>query len=169
MAITPVGPVPVLTKNGLNVHAWQRWFATLQEKVNSLITASSSVGTFHEVTGASIALVTATVTPLCALTLAAGEWDIEGCVEFQPGAVCSYSDLLLGVSQSSTAFGASPGTRTRVRQTTNTIGVAQTHQELLTPTVRMNLAASTTVYLVVEGAFTNDALSAIGYLRARSF
>lgn len=169
MAIKPIDPVPVLTKNGLVIHTWQRWFLDLQQTVNKIITSNASVGNFTEVTGSLIALTSATVTPLCALSLTAGDWDIQGTVEFEPAATTQYSDLILGVSQSATAFGVSPGSRTRVRAMTNTIGVSQLNPELSTPSVRVSLAAAATVYLLTEVTFAVAGMSAIGYMRARSF
>jgi hypothetical protein len=169
MAIGPVDPVPRLTPEGFNAYSWQRWFLSMQQKVNSLITANSVVGTFEEITSSSTALVSGTIANICTLSLGAGEWDVEGTVQFIPGPSCQYSDLIFGVSQVPTAFGAVPGSRSRIRQSTNTIGVAQSNQEFPTPTVRLNLAVAGQVHLVVQAAFTTDTLSVAGYLRARSF
>ena len=167
--IPPIPPVPRVPQAGTGIFAWQRWFFSLHQSVSALISANSNIGVFASQTGTTTNLASGTIAALCALSLPAGDWDIQGSVEFEPGPNCRYSDLILGISQSATAFGASPGTRTRRREQTNTIGVAQTIQELSTPMVQMTLAATTTVYLLAEVTFSTDVMAAIGYIRARSY
>lgn len=167
--IPPIEPVPRVTQSGTGVFTWQRWFFSIHQAVNALIASNSQVGNFAEQLGVSTNLANGAIAQLCALSLPAGDWDLQGSVEFMPGPLCRYSDLILGVSQNAGAFGTSPGTRTRRREWTNTIGTAQTVQELVTPTVRMSLAATTTIYLLTQVSFGNDTMAAVGYLRARSF
>jgi hypothetical protein len=126
--------------------------------------AAGMIGEFLSASFTAITLTTATVTNIGTLTLTAGDWDVEGNVQFiitgnGTGGLNSW------VSQTSTTLPATPagfasmvidGTRGSI-----------TGSAMPTGALRVSLAASAIIYLETQAYFNAGTVSAGGYLRAR--
>lgn len=110
------------------------------------------------------ALGTGVVSNVTSIVLTAGDWDVDGVVDFLPGALASITQLLFGISEVSVTLGAQD-TYGQLSSAAQVPGANLTAQR--TPTVRISLAAPATIYLVAEGVFTVDTLNAFGTIQAR--
>lgn len=111
------------------------------------------------------ALTTATTANVTSISLTAGDWDVTGVVDFRFGATTSYTNVTGGISTASATLG---GQDTGFDFATPAqVPTAAADQAWTVPTVRLSLAATTTVYLVAQGTFTVSTLSAYGTIRAR--
>lgn len=136
--------------------------------------AAGNVGEFVTATvavGAAVALTTATTTNVTSISLTAGDWDLSGQVDFNPGATTSITVLQGGVSLTTAtlagqAGGAGLGTDpTLVITQPAAVPVGQVH--IQAGPVRLSISATTTVFLVAQGTFTVSTLAAFGTIRAR--
>jgi len=111
-----------------------------------------------------VALATGVVSNVGSIALTPGDWDVDGTVDFLPAATTSLTELIFGLS---TATGALGGQDTfgQLSSAAEVPGANLIVQR--TPTVRISIAANTTVYLVAEGVFTVSTLNAFGTIRAR--
>lgn len=116
-------------------------------------------------TGASVSLTTATTANVTSLSLTAGDWDVRGAVDFTFGAATSVTNLVGGISQTSATLGAQDSFFDLA--TAAVIPTAAKDSTFACPTIRISLAATTTVYLVAQGTFTVSTLKAYGTLSAR--
>lgn len=108
-------------------------------------------------------LTTATVANVTSISLTAGDWDVTGVVDFLPGATTSITVLNGGISTTTAALGA----QDTYCQNASAAQVPANNISFDTPTVRISIASTTTVYLVARGTFTVSTLSAFGTIRAR--
>lgn len=99
------------------------------------------------------------------LLLTAGDWDVQGVATYVPAAGTTLASTIQGISTTSATFGAvNTGSYTQLVSVTQGIASGQTNA---TPTFRLNLTASTTVYLVTQATFSGSTLTVSGVLRAR--
>jgi hypothetical protein len=112
--------------------------------------------------GGAVALTTAVSANVTGLSLTAGDWDVTGTVDYTVGATTNVNNSQQGISTTSATLGAQD-TFTSVY----TGGIPIIDQAFQTPTVRVSLAATTTVYLVAKSAFTISTNKAYGTIRAR--
>ena len=140
-------------------------------------TAFATVVTGSLVNASAISLTTATTANITSIVLPAGSWDISGSVSLIPTATTSIGSSTYAVGQTSAtlpapAAGDLPGATTgefRIRPPIVISTVYNTTQTQTTtlPTYRVTLSASTTLYLMVNIAFTVSTLSAYGWIQAR--
>ncbi len=135
-------------------------------KIDGVTNGSNApVGDIGEVrtgTGTSQSLTTATVQSVYSLSLPAGDWDIQGTVSYTRGASTVVSYTQQGINLNSVSLGAL-GTYTSLAASfSDTVPSVFT-----TPVVRINLASTSTVYLVTKTGFTTSTLNATGYLYCR--
>jgi 6-phosphogluconolactonase (cycloisomerase 2 family) len=119
--------------------------------------------------GSATSLTTDTPKTIISLSLTAGDWDVEGVVGYLPGATTNYTHLSQGLSTTTNTMpSADSGAQCALTLPSTGGGSAM---ELIqdTPTVRMSLAATTTVYLVSHTVFTTSTMTAFGSIRARRF
>lgn len=125
--------------------------------IGEAITASAAAGT--------VSLTTATTANITSISLTAGDWDVTGGVVFTTAATTSVTQAIAGVSTTTATLGAD-GTYSR-----NTIAAfvpgAVEWIDQVAPTVRISVAATTTVYLVAQSTFTVSTQTAGGYITAR--
>jgi len=109
-----------------------------------------------------VALTTATAANLTSISLTAGDWDVDGIADFVlTGATTT--DWAAGISTTTATLGAQDTYMSiPVVLTTHTDNYTQN-----TPTVRLSLAATTTVYLIGRAAFSAGTIGGAGILRAR--
>lgn len=111
----------------------------------------------------AVALVTATAKTIVQLSLPAGDWDVTGVVTFLPAALTSITKLSQSISTTTNTHGSNKNKKA------NHMAAVVPNAEAIgdTPTVRINIAVTTIIYLIAQATFTVDTLSAYGYLRAR--
>jgi hypothetical protein len=124
--------------------------------------SSGVVGQYLTSTGSSTSLVTATAKTIHSLTLAAGDWDIEGVATYTKAATTVVTYTQQGISTTNNTLGGTGTFTATAAAISDVIPSAFT-----TPVVRLNLTGTTTVYLVSRAGFTTSTLTATGFLRAR--
>lgn len=126
------------------------------------------IGEYVSATVASasaVALTTNTTANVTSISLTAGDWDVDGAVDFKFGATTSYTNLVGGSSIVSATRGAQD---TAVDfETPAAVPTAGADMVFPIPTTRISIAATTTVFLIAQGTFTVSTLSAYGTIRAR--
>lgn len=123
------------------------------------------IGEYQVVTvasGIAVALTTAVVITLSSLGLTAGDWDVDGVVDFTLAAA-TVTHFKAGSSTVAATFGPQDSFVDDVPALT---AITDTQGEVI-PTVRYSLAGLTTVNLVTSAVFSAGAVSAYGTLRAR--
>lgn len=127
--------------------------------------AAGKVGEYTEalrLSGAALALSSSSFVNVTSISLTAGDWDIDGHVDF----IISGSDLDyygVGSSSISQVLGVDTGYIQQLKFLTGISG----DERCNIPTQRYSLASTTTIYLVTQASFLNGSISAYGILRAR--
>jgi hypothetical protein len=136
--------------------------------------AAGQVGEFVTATvaaGSAVALTTATGANVTSISLTAGDWEVDGQVDFSPAATTSVTQYNASCSLTSATLAPQAGGSGLGTDATFTINqAAQVPVSTFmapTITVRLSIAATTTVFLVAQAVFTVSTLSAYGTIRAR--
>jgi hypothetical protein len=152
-------------------------FTTLQ--ATSTITPSSTAGIVGTVTNdnanagsfgeyqttntLATSLTNATPANATSISLTAGDWDVTGVYRFNT-TTATFASGAGGISTTSVTFGGI-GTLTNI---VNPAATSTTNQFVgTTGPVRISLASTTTVYLVVSSGFAAGSVTADGFIRAR--
>jgi hypothetical protein len=126
---------------------------TLADNANA-----GSVGEYQSASTAAAGITTAVQANATSISLTAGDWDVQGTVTYTPAGTMTYA--YSGVSTTSATLPAgNTGSYTATAGGTVLLAVPS-------PVVRLNLSATTTVYLVAGAAFTLTCTAA-GFIRAR--
>ena len=96
------------------------------------------------------------------LSLSPGDWDVTGVIFFQPAATTTVTGMWAGISTTSATLGGL-GTSSSL-QATFTTGATQF---LTTPVVRINVATTTTVYIVGQASYGVSTFAYQAAIRAR--
>ncbi|MDU5473791.1 hypothetical protein [Pantoea sp.] len=126
--------------------------------------SSGEIGEYISAQSASsVNLSTASTATIASISLTAGDWDVDGVVQFSPtGATNEPSQYHCSISTTSGAAGSFPNiTQLRSHFTANG------GQTISTPRVRLNLTATTTVYVEAGSTFPDGTMPATGFIRAR--
>lgn len=115
--------------------------------------------------GSAVSLTTATAKTVTSINLPAGEWDIEGVVDFLPAGTTSITQLSHGVSETADTLGGQD-TFGQLSIAANVPGANVI--ALPTPESRISLAAPATIYLIAKATFTVSTMTAYGSIVARS-
>ena len=135
--------------------------------------ASSDLGTLVTSTvasGAAVSLTTNTAANITSISLAPGDWDISGVIDFNPAATTSVTNIttsasLTSATVSSQAGGSGLGTDpTMIWNQAASVPAGVMAMEV--PAVRLSITATTTVYLVAKATFTVSTMTAYGTIRA---
>lgn len=119
--------------------------------------------------GAAVSLTTATAADVTTLSLTAGDWDVDGSIDYTLGAA-STTVLAAGISATAntlptqaggSGIGTDPLTTNSVVLTTNT-GTCNARVH-----TRISLAATTTIHLVASATFSAGTVAAFGTITAR--
>ena len=113
----------------------------------------------------TVSLTTATPVNLHSVSLAAGDYDIQGVGVFQTAATTSVTGTMVGISTTTGTFGAD-GSYTRDNFAAVVPGAIE-WRDSSTPVFRVSLATTTTVYLVGQSTFTVSTQTAGGVIRYR--
>jgi hypothetical protein len=136
--------------------------------------AAGQVGEFITSTvasGGAVALSTGAGSNVTSISLTAGDWEIDGQVDFSPAATTSVTQYNASCSLTSATLASQAGGSGLGTDGTFTVNQAAMVPAALfccaTMTVRLSVAATTTVFLVAQANFTVSTLSAYGTIRAR--
>jgi len=115
-------------------------------------------------TGSAVTLTTAIVSNVTSISLTAGDWDVDGVVDYNAGATTSITQLQQGTSSTTAALGAQD---TYTSEAFAAMVPGALPLGYWAPTTRISLASTTTIYLVAKASFTVSTLAAYGTIRAR--
>lgn len=119
--------------------------------------ASSNVAS-----GSAVSLTTATTANVTSISLTAGDWDVDGVVGLT-GTGLTATSFQGGISTTTATMG---GESNRFDDPLS-LSVFTGNVALPTPTVRISISSTTTVYLVANSTFTVGTAGAYGTIRAR--
>ncbi|BCG79532.1 hypothetical protein [Mesorhizobium sp. 113-3-3] len=127
-------------------------------------TSGSQSGTH---TGSTTLSLTSLATAnIAAISLTAGDWDVEGVVSYVPAITASVSQFMAGTSLTSGTLDTAPGNLTATPAVAATYNGAK-GVHIPTPRRRISVSTPTTVYLLAFAEFTTAANIAFGMIRAR--
>lgn len=119
----------------------------------------------------AVSLTSTTAANVTSISLTAGDWDVDGVVDFNLAASTNVTVYNAAISLTSATLPTQPGGSGLGTDPITVINqAAQVPGGLVvvaTPTVRVSLAATTTVYLVASSTFTVSTNAAYGTIRAR--
>jgi hypothetical protein len=176
MALAPGTLVPPLNEqpvaaDGQHTPAWTDFYQRVADRLaiatsgagvtDGSNAAAGQVGEVMTASGGSVGLSSGNVASVASLTLTAGDWSVDGNVQFTAAAATVPSEIIACVNSSNTLLNA---IRTQLRATFGTgalllIGVGGA--------TRWNVTASTTMYLLARSAFTAGSMTASGSIVAR--
>ncbi len=102
---------------------------------------------------------------ITSVSLTAGDWDVEGTIQFNPAGGTITSNAKAGVNTTTDTLPAAmtAGGYVAIDATT----AASVSHTLQTGTQRQSLAGTTTVFLVAQATFSVSTMTASGFIRAR--
>lgn len=124
--------------------------------------AAGFVGEYVSNSATGVSLTSGAITNISSISLTAGDWDVQGEVDFVPAGTTVMTLQFASVNTSATTNGPM-GQRTSI----NGSQTAGAGSNLTTPTWRVSLAATTTIYVNALGNFTTSTATANGFIRAR--
>jgi hypothetical protein len=119
------------------------------------------------VSNSTVSLTTNTAANITSLSLTAGDWDVVGNLQLGTAATTNLAYWYSTISTSSGTLATSSVAASNVASPTGGTVFGENAFTLLSPTVRISLSATTTVYLVAQAGFTVSTLTAGGTIRAR--
>jgi hypothetical protein len=114
--------------------------------------------------GAAVPLASGVTSTVTTISLTAGDWDVSGNVAFQPVPAASVTAVIAGISLGAVFATEPSGGAIQALIVPFTTGQFQT---LLAGTLRVSVAATTTVYLLAQGTFSGGTCGAYGFIGAR--
>jgi hypothetical protein len=130
---------------------------------NGSAAAAGQVGQFVTSTATSVALTNGTAANITSISLTAGDWDVSGQVAFLTASGTTMVGYECGINTTSAAMPAN----TYDWGALNYSSTGAVTEAISCPVQQINVATTTTVYLVGLAAFTGSTVSASGRIRAR--
>lgn len=115
------------------------------------------------VQASAVTLVTATPKTVTSISLTAGDWDVTGVGSLTAASTGTEFDVAVGTTTNSFTGTVLGDTRCQ----TPTVSLTGADASLMIPAVRMSLATTTTIYLIVQETFTVGSPKAYGRISAR--
>lgn len=112
--------------------------------------------------GSPVSLTNNTTANVASISLTAGDWDVEGNINFSG----STATITGGIGAISTASVTTPSDGSEVYDATATTLLTET-SSITMPRKRISIAATTTVYLVARKSFSAGTVVAFGSINAR--
>lgn len=132
---------------------------------------AGNIGEYMEsvvLSGAAVALVTATSKTITSITLTPGDWDIDGTVVILPANTTNVTQMAGSISATNNALDTTPGRYAEPPfPSAGFVYNGAKAPHIPTPTQRVSITANTTYYLVALASFTVSTCSAFGSIRAR--
>ncbi|SDI65551.1 hypothetical protein SAMN04487926_12168 [Paraburkholderia steynii] len=111
----------------------------------------------------NVALTTTVAVNVSSASLTAGDYEVQCDTIFNPAATTTATSFGVGVSTTSATFGANGTYSSYVAS----MGANTGNPSLISPTVPINVASTTTVYCVSNATFAVSTMQANGFMRAR--
>ena len=126
---------------------------------------AGSVGEIITNAATGVSLSSGSASNLVTISLTAGDWDVSGVATLIPAGTTTTLDIqTIGISTTSLTFAAANTGATVTFQGASNAGRTQVAG---TPTVRISLASTTTVFLLISPIFAVSTATANGFIRAR--
>lgn len=114
--------------------------------------------------GSALSLTSPNALTVTSFSLTAGDWDVWGVVDYLAGGATTFTIMKQGISTTAATIGA--------QDTFSNLALAGTlaaasDMAQSTPTVRLSLASTTTVYLIAQATFAASTLKVYGSIFAR--
>lgn len=116
--------------------------------------------------GSAVAQVSGSPANLTSISLTAGDWDVSGGVNFNPAATTSITRFGGCVETTTGAFSSDPANCYILHGAAFVPGASAVFGGP-TPTRRISISGTTTIYLTTVSVFTTSTLGAYGTIRAR--
>ena len=121
---------------------------------------AGSIGEYVQSTFSGVSLVNVTTANATSISLTAGDWDVEGGIDFS-ASTTNMTNIAAGSSSTSVTFPAA-GYYWQVQQTAG----FQNYGAAI-PRQRFSISSTTTIYMPVQASFTTGTVTVAGVLRAR--
>lgn len=128
--------------------------------------AAGSVGEHVTASASAVSMTTDVTSNVGSITLTAGDWDVFGNTYFQPAVATTISYMQTSLNTSSASLASATSGYLSQNNINGSYGGGQPGSQCCMP-MRVNVAASTTVYLVAKTGFSGGTLTCNGVLRAR--
>lgn len=115
------------------------------------------------VQSSNVALTTAVTANIATLSLTAGDWDVDGVINFNPSAAPTALSAGIATTSATLPNPVTPNGALNALRLTFTAAV----QTMPTGTYRVNVSATTNVYLVAQATFSSGNCQTTGFMRAR--
>lgn len=123
---------------------------------------------YREATGSTGAMTNNTGANGATLSLPPGNWDVSGGISYTVSGTTNLTYCEASVSTTSaTRNGAAKNCSTHLFASAGTVLSAGDNLNINTPTVRLNLTSTTSVYIVGQAGIVASTLSGNGFIRAR--
>ncbi|SAL47547.1 hypothetical protein AWB74_02144 [Caballeronia arvi] len=124
---------------------------------------AGSIGEYNSASTGGTSLSTGVATNCASASLAAGDYDVRGTVQFVPAGTTTVSSAFASISTTSATAGGLAGGQTGIQAT---LATGQ-QQYVSTRVARIKLASTTTVYLVGALGFGTSTATCSGYIEWR--
>ena len=121
---------------------------------------AGAVGEYVTATSTSTGITNNVTTNITSISITAGDYDVGGSICFNPTAVLT--QVIAGTNTTSATFQASPG-----YSVFNASSASGGGECLATPTSRVNVSTTTTVYLIGSASFSSGTTTTVGTVWAR--
>ena len=158
----------IADKGAGTVNAANGYFGKIIGTTTNDNAAAGAVGEFISANagqGTAVTLSTGVAANVLSISLTAGDWDVQGNVDYIPGTTTVVTYTQQGSSSTSATLPAGFATSAFAAPASYTPGANVFGQTI--PTQRYSLAGTTTVYLVAYSTFSTSTMKAFGYIQAR--
>lgn len=157
------------TNASLNVQGKGTGGVNIKGRTNGSAPTADYVGYIVEATlaaGSATSLTTGTSKNITSISVPAGCWDIEGVVSTDGAAASTLFSQYASISETTNTLDTTPGRINNVGGYGSAVWGNGDDLHTLTPRVRKNFSATTTVYLVGQCNFGTSTVTGYGYIRA---
>jgi hypothetical protein len=137
-------------------------FADISEIAGAGDFVSSLVGS-----GSAVTLTTNTAASVTNILLTAGDWDVQGIINFAGSSISGTGTVSYTLSGTNNVSATMGSFDTFLDWETPFSTTSNFTNGFIIPAYRYNLDRATTIYLVAKSGFTNMTLKAFGSIRAR--
>lgn len=116
--------------------------------------------------GAPVALTTATPANVTSISLTGGDWDVWGTVGYIANAATTATIFKGGINNVSATLPIAPGSGAEF-ELGLAVGAGATMPVIAVGSMRVTLSVTTTIYLVAQSTFAVNTMSAYGFIGAR--
>lgn len=128
--------------------------------------AAGSVGELLSNNSSAVSMSTGSGANCTSISLTAGDWDVNGTIQFIPAATTVVNSVNGGINTTTGTLPSFPDASLFGVNQSFTVGTGNT-QTYVTGSKRVSLASTTTVFLVGLAAFTTSTETCNGYIQAR--